>query len=214
MASIAEALAEHPLYLILDIKTLDAKGLEADQVMKVALRAGVRAFQFRAKSTDESIEIQARTCASLAATEAAFLAINDDVDLAESLNTPVHLGQEDMLALDRDLDIPYGLSTRTEAEILSAQDMSRLPEYLGFGSCFPSSTKRNTIPQNRKTILLAYEQAKVPLVYIGGIKLDNVKQLPYREQVGFAIIADLYRYGNEYEDIEYYCYQFKQKVFG
>lgn len=208
-----KALDAHPLYVILDRDTLDQFNANLLQVMAGAIKAGVKMFQVRSKRKDRRLLEDVQSCGQLAVQNNCFLVINDYIDLAKQFGMPVHLGQEDLKSVNLLAEDIYGLSTRNNAEILSAMSQQNRPIYVGFGSCFTTDSKSQVVLQSKQSILEASESATIPIIFIGGITLDNVKKLPYHKQVGFAVIKDLFRYGVEEGDIEYYCYSFKSRVY-
>ena len=207
-----EALAEHPLYLILDKETSDRYGGSIVSTMTGAIRAGVRLFQVRSKVINQELYRQIDECKMLAEKSHCFLAINDHLELANTYELPVHLGQEDLKKAEQESLLQYGLSTHNNDEIKESMKVDLKPLYIGFGSCFQTQTKTGTVLQSKQSILEATEASSLPLVFIGGITLDNVRELPFHQRIGFAIINDLFRFGTEENDIEYYCYSFKSRV--
>ena len=208
-----KALDAHPLYVILDRDTLDQLNANILQVMNGAINAGVKMFQIRSKQKDQRLLEEVQSCAQLASQNNCFLVINDYMDVAKQFGKPVHLGKEDLQSVTLSTKDIYGLSTRSSAEIISATSQQNKPMYVGFGSCFATDSKSQVVLQSKQSILEASESATIPIIFIGGITLDNVKKLPYHKQVGFAVIKDLFRYGVEEGDIEYYCYSFKSRVY-
>lgn len=207
------ALNSHPLYVILDRNALDKYNANILEVMAGAIKAGVKLFQVRSKKKDQRFLDEVKRCVQLAAQNDCFVAINDYMDVAKKFGTSVHLGQDDIRRVNLSSEDIYGLSTRNIAEIKSAMGQLNRPLYVGFGSCFATESKNHVVLQSKHSILEASESVSVPIIFIGGITMENVKSLPFHKQVGFAVIKDIFRYGIEESDIEYYCYCFKSKVY-
>jgi thiamine-phosphate pyrophosphorylase len=118
--------------------------------------------------------------------------VNDRVDVALVAGADgVHLGQEDLpLAAARALapaGFVIGVSTHDEAQARAAVDGGA--DYIGFGPCFTTSTKRNPDPVvgvDRLARICA--ASRVPVVAIGGITLDTVAQVAAAGASAAAII--------------------------
>jgi len=131
------------LYLILDPAV--AGSLSLTDLVKTALRTGVRFFQLRMKTphAGEFYDLAAQFCALIRAGEGTFI-VNDRVDVAQAVGADgVHLGQEDLPLADARAilgpDKLIGISTHTMNQALEADAGGA--DYVGFGPIFPTSTK-------------------------------------------------------------------------
>jgi thiamine-phosphate pyrophosphorylase len=103
--------------------------------------------------------------------------VNDRLDVALAVAADgVHLGQDDLpLAAARPL-VPagfvIGVSTHNEAQARAA--IAGGADYLGFGPCFPTHTKRNPDPVVGLEQLAFVSGLGAPVVAIGGITLDTI----------------------------------------
>ena len=124
-----------------------------------------------------------------------FRLINDNVDIALAIDADgVHVGQSDMEAgdvrqkLGRDKII--GVSAGTVEQALLAQE--RGADYLGVGAVFPTGTKKdanNLSPDILKNICDAVD---IPVVAIGGITKDNIKELKGSGIDGIAVVSAIF----------------------
>jgi thiamine-phosphate pyrophosphorylase len=119
--------------------------------------------------------------------------VNDRLDVALAAGADgVHLGQDDLpLAAARLLAPPnfiIGVSTHDEAQARAALDGAA--DYVAFGPCFPTSSKRNPDPVvglERLARVCAMAGA-VPVVAIGGIGLDTAADVARAGAAAAAII--------------------------
>jgi len=121
--------------------------------------------------------------------------VNDNVEAAiESGADGIHLGQDDNDAQKVKSENPnliVGLSTHDLEQIEDANSMSI--DYIGFGPVFETKTKDT----KDKTVLnITKEAAKLsvhPLVFIGGINIDNIDLLPKGDKIYIASVSGLTR---------------------
>ncbi|MDH5752846.1 MAG: thiamine phosphate synthase, partial [Deltaproteobacteria bacterium] len=101
----------------------------------------------------------------------------------------VHLGQEDLAALDpalvRSTSLKVGISTHSDDEIERA--LAYGPALLGFGPVFSTATKRLAYqPQGVETLRRTVDRVPVPVVAIGGIDGSNLEAVA---RTGVALVA-------------------------
>ena len=186
-------LALPPLYAILDPEQIKGRGVE--EVLRELLRAGVKIVQLRAKSlaANDFLDL-ARWVRSETAAYNCRLIVNDRADIAMSCDADgVHPGQDDLpLHAGRKLlgNKIIGISTH---DIEQAQQAQREgADYIGFGPMFGSQTK-DTGYSARGTEMLKEIRAAVaiPIVAIGGINEQNVRQVWQAGADSAAIISDI-----------------------
>lgn len=167
------------LYAVTDRSWL--KGDTLYHQVEQALKGGATFVQLREKELDQETFLQeAKEIKALCASYHVPFVINDNVDIALAIDADgVHVGQSDMEAgdvrqkLGRDKII--GVSAGTVEQALLAQE--RGADYLGVGAVFPTGTKKdanNLSPDILKNICDAVD---IPVVAIGGITKDNIKEL-------------------------------------
>jgi thiamine-phosphate diphosphorylase len=134
-------------------------------------------------------------CAEFAREKRVTLIVNDRCDLALGSGAAgVHLGQEDLppeaarFILGRNKIIGY--STHTLAQVRKA---SQLPiQYIGFGPIYPTQTKVDAVQAaGLKRLNSACKASSIPVVAIGGIGLDQVREVMDAGAASVAVISAL-----------------------
>lgn len=187
------------LYAILDIDVARDRGLAPLAVCDAWLAAGVRLIQVRAKTlaTGELLELADATVARARRHEATLI-INDRADIARMASAGgVHVGQQDLSPRDvRAIVGPaavVGLSTHTRDEIARAVDEPI--DYLAVGAVYPSTTKGADHPVGGLDLVRAAVAAaasrRLPVVAIGGIRVETAREVIAAGAAAVAVIADL-----------------------
>jgi thiamine-phosphate pyrophosphorylase len=199
----APASADRPSGLFRQIRGLYAvtpEALDTDSLVRkvrMALVGGASVVQYRNKSGD--VELRREQAAALLALCRAArtpLIVNDDLELAESLDADgLHLGCDDLpigaarVRLGRDKLLGGSCYNRL-ALALAACDAGA--DYVAFGSAFPSSTKPDAV----RAPLSLYREAKArlrcPVVAIGGITTRNAAGLVGAGVDAVAVIGALF----------------------
>lgn len=188
------------LYAVTDTSWL--RGRTLAQQVEEALRGGATMVQLREKELQgEALEQEAREILALCRQYGVPLLINDDVMLAKKIGADgVHVGQDDMSAAKaRELlgeDAVIGVTARTVEQALAAQEAGA--DYLGSGAVFGTSTKKDAKPMDPAYFQQICESVSIPVVAIGGVTLDNIRELEGRKMSGFAIVSGIFAA----EDIE------------
>jgi thiamine-phosphate pyrophosphorylase len=168
----------------------------AEQVARL-IEGGASLIQLRDKlSAPREFYREAAAALQIARDHGARLIINDRVDIALALKADgVHLGQTDIpVAAARRLlgkEAIIGFSTHN---IEQAKLATNLPvNYLAFGPIFPTSTKENPEPVAGLVALseVATSKGSLPLVAIGGITLENAREVLKAGADTVAVIAEL-----------------------
>lgn len=182
------------LYAVTDRHWLGNQTL-FDQV-KEALDGGATCIQLREKQLDEenflkeAIEIQ-KLCKEY---HVPFI-VNDNVDIAKTMHADgIHVGQSDMEALDvrKELgkDVILGVSAQTVEQAKKAE--AHGADYLGVGAVFPTGSKDDADDVSHETLKAICEAVSIPVIAIGGITQDNVKDLAGSGIVGIAVISAIF----------------------
>jgi thiamine-phosphate pyrophosphorylase len=117
--------------------------------------------------------------------------VNDRLDVALAAAADgVHLGQDDLpLAAARPL-VPagfvIGISTHNESQARAAIDGGA--DYLGFGPCFPTRSKRDPDPVVGLERLAFVSGLGAPVVAIGGITRDTIAAVAASGAAAAAVI--------------------------
>jgi thiamine-phosphate pyrophosphorylase len=182
-----------PLYAILDPE--QTKGRSPESVLRELLEGGVTLLQLRVKTMapGEFFEL-ARRVRSETRARGCQLIVNDRVDIALACDADgVHLGQEDLpLMSGRKLmrDKLVGISTH---DIDQAKEAERSgADYIGFGPMFGTATKATGYSARGLEMLRQIRAAvKLPIVAIGGINEQNVREVWQAGADSAAIISDI-----------------------
>jgi thiamine-phosphate pyrophosphorylase len=182
-----------PLYAILDPE--QTKGRSPESVLRELLEGGVTILQLRVKTMAprEFFEL-ARRVRSETKAHGCKLIVNDRVDIALACDADgVHLGQEDLpLAIGRKLTGQkiVGISTHDIDQAKEAEQSGA--DYIGFGPMFGTTTKATGYSARGVEMLRQVRAAvKLPIVAIGGINEQNVRQVWQAGADSAAIISDI-----------------------
>jgi thiamine-phosphate pyrophosphorylase len=182
-----------PLYAILDPEQTKDRAPEA--VLRELLEGGAAILQLRVKTMAPSDFFQlAQRARAETRTHGCKLIVNDRVDIALACHADgVHLGQEDLpLLVGRRLMGAklVGISTH---DIEQAQEAERNgADYIGFGPMFGTTTKDTGYAARGVDMLRKIRAAvKLPIVAIGGINEQNVRQVWQAGADSAAIISDI-----------------------
>lgn len=196
------------LYAITDSSLLQGRLLVA---VAEALAGGARVVQYRDKSSDSLRRRQeASALLLLCRRHGVPLLINDDVALAHEIGADgVHLGQGDAALTEaRSLlgcQAIIGITCHDSLDLAAAAAASGA-DYLAFGALFSSSSKpaaRHCPP----AILTEARRFRLPLVAIGGITPDNVRDVIAAGADAVAVIASLW----QAPDVTARAHQFSQE---
>ena len=188
--------------------------------VKAALEGGITCIQYREKRYSKSMETMTeeereelinirRLCKVY---QVPFI-VNDNIELAKMLNADgVHIGRDDEKVSDaRKLlgeEAIIGVTAKTVDEAMSAYENGA--SYLGCGAVFGSQTKKEAKPMEIGVLKDICNSVPIPVVAIGGITLDNLKELGNVGIAGVAIIKGIF--GEK--DIEKTCKRYIEIVDG
>ena len=154
------------LYALCDQDLLDKKGLLLEDFIGIAKQKNAEIIQYRNKNSDVAFIKQ--QLIKIRKIYDGFLIVNDAYELIEFCDG-VHVGQEDLRAIDKDIftavkilrsvikkDKILGISTHNKEEVLQANEMDL--NYIGLGAY------RNTKPKSDVSTVL-------------GEKLDEIASL-------------------------------------
>jgi thiamine-phosphate pyrophosphorylase len=170
-----------------------------DSVAWVARLAalGVGTVQLRAKDLDDARALQIVTDA-LEATKGTNtkLVVNDYWRAAIVAGAKhLHLGQEDLVDADlkaiREAGLTLGISTHDDEELATA--LRAKPDYVALGPIFPTTLKSMRFaPQGIPKITEWKKRiGPIPLVAIGGIKLEQAAAIFVAGADSIAVVSDV-----------------------
>lgn len=159
-------------------------------------RGGCRVVQLRAKqaTSAERLALAVALRASLAGTDT-LLVINDDVEVAARAGADgLHLGQGDGALREARARLGpsalIGRSTHSLAQVDAA--LAEGADYIGFGPVFPTRTKEDADPVvGVEGLAAACARSAVPVVAIGGIRLEHLPALVRSGAHAWAVVSDL-----------------------
>ena len=160
------------------------------------LSGGATILQLREKSVDEeeycrrAIEVK-KICDQYDVP----LIIDDSINVALRCDAAgAHIGQQDvniecarkLLGADRII----GVSAKNVDQARRAEEGSA--DYLGVGAIYSTKTKKNPIYTSVDTLKEICASVSIPVVAIGGIKLNNITSLKGTGVVGAAIVTGIF----------------------
>lgn len=161
-----------------------------------ALDGGARLVQYRAKTLaarDRAIQVEALL--GLCREHGALLIVNDDLELAATLQADgVHLGRDDgdpRRARERLPHAILGVSCYNDPARAAAAAMAGA-DYVGIGSVFASTTKPQAVRASLAILGQARREAQVPVAAIGGITPDNAGDVVAAGADMIAVLSALF----------------------
>ncbi len=170
-----------------------------DSVAWVARLAllGVGTIQLRAKNLSESDALQTIMDAlEIIRGTTAKLVVNDYWRAAIIANAGhLHLGQEDLAGADlkaiRAAGLTLGISTHDDEELETA--LRAKPDYIALGPIFPTTLKSMRFAPQGIAKITEWKQriGNIPLVAIGGIKLEQAREIFAAGADSIAVVSDV-----------------------
>jgi len=170
-----------------------------DSVAWVARLAalGVGTVQLRAKDLDDGRALQIISDAlQVIAGTSTKLVVNDYWRAAIVAGARhLHLGQEDLAGADlkaiRDAGLTIGLSTHDDAELDTA--LRADPDYIALGPIFPTTLKAMRFAPQGVAKITEWKRrvGGIPLVAIGGIKLEQAAEIFAAGADSIAVVSDV-----------------------
>jgi thiamine-phosphate pyrophosphorylase len=159
------------------------------------LEGGARILQYRAKSADAVTRArQASVLRKLTQTRGALLIVNDDPALAALCGADgVHLGRADpapAAVLAAHPQLLVGVSCYADLD-RACEACAAGADYLAFGAVAASPTKPDAF-RAPLSLFAAARPLELPLVAIGGITLDNAREIRAAGADALAVISALF----------------------
>lgn len=184
------------LYALCDQELLDKKGISLENFIEIAKQNSAEIIQYRNKSAD--IPFIKQQLIKIRKHYEGFLIVNDAYELVEFCDG-VHLGQEDLKAIDSDAvkavkilrdvihkDKILGISTHNEKEILEANEMDL--NYIGLGAYRGTTTKDVEVILGSELDLLA-SKSKHFVAAIGGVTINDKFNYVTYHVIGSGLVA-------------------------
>jgi thiamine-phosphate pyrophosphorylase len=158
---------------------------------------GVGTVQLRAKDLDDTAATTLmREALAVTAGTQTKLVVNDYWRVAIDLKAQhLHLGQEDLADADvaaiRKAGLTLGLSTHDDEELENA--LRAKPDYIALGPIFPTTLKSMRFAPQGIPKLTTWKAriGDIPLVAIGGIKLEQAAEIFKAGADSIAVVSDV-----------------------
>ena len=156
-----------------------------------AAGAGVTLVQIRER--DLSSRALADLCAGVVAATRGTpvrIVVNDRVDVALSAGADgVHLRSDSFEAARvRALAPPAWIVGRSIHDVAEAERRGRDVDYTIFGTVFPTASKAGVVPAGLAALRRAAATSQCPVLAIGGVSTDNVREIAATGVAGVAAI--------------------------
>ena len=178
------------LYLVTDNSADEEKFLKT---IEESINGGVSVVQLREKTAD-TLEFYnlALKVKEITTKYNVPLIINDRTDVALAVDADgVHVGQSDMPCdVARKLigeNKILGVSAATIDEAKKAEKDGA--DYIGTGAVFPTSTKDDAPSITKKDLKDIVDSINIPVVAIGGINIENAKELKNTGISGLSVVS-------------------------
>lgn len=160
-------------------------------------KLGVRTLQLRAKELDQTAarELVRDALKAVEGTKCEIV-VNDywQAAIAEGADH-VHLGQEDIETADtstiKKAGLTLGISTHDHDELEIA--MRHKPDYVALGPIYETTLKKMRFAPQGYARITEWKKliGKIPLVAIGGIKLEHAKDIFAAGADSIAVVSDV-----------------------
>ena len=185
------------LHAIVDVDVAASAGWKPIELARAFLDGGARILQIRAKDLPSGALLDlSDALVALADEYEARIIVNDRVDVARlSGAAGVHVGQEDLspTAARAQLGpaVMIGFSTHTVAQVEGA--LTEPISYIAVGPVFGTATKETGYSAVGLDLVSAAARlaGSVPIVAIGGVKLENARSAIDAGASSVAVISDL-----------------------
>ena len=154
-------------------------------LLEKAIEAGIGIFQYREKGAkhytySERLDLAYQLQTVCRKHEIPFI-VNDDIALAKELQADgIHLGQDDMPIDEARREVGHhmmiGISTSQVKEAIDAEQLGA--DYIGVGPIYETTTKKDAKqPIGLNRLRDIRRNVTLPIVAIGGIKVDNASSV-------------------------------------
>lgn len=182
------------LYAVTDRSWLNNRTIK--DCVKEAILGGASMIQLREKDLpiDDFIK-EAKEIKEICNQYNVLFIINDSLEVFKAVDADgIHVGQNDLSADYVRKEIGnnkiLGVSAETKDEAILAYKMGA--DYLGVGTIFNTSTKLDAITVKMETLKEITNNVNIPVVAIGGINLNNIKELKDTNISGVAVVSAIF----------------------
>ena len=185
--------SQYSMYLVTDEKA--CLGKDFYESVEESIKGGAKIVQLREKnlSTREFYD-RALKLKEICRKHGAMFVIDDRIDICLAVDADgVHLGQSDMPIEKCKEILGYtkivGISAHNVEEALHAQEYGA--DYLGVGAFFGTKSKDDVKIIDREEVKRICESVHIPVLGIGGIKLDNMDEIRGLDIDGICVISEI-----------------------
>lgn len=164
-------------------------------ITEKAILGGATVVQYREKKRSYQVMVEeAKKLKDLCHKHGVTFIINDYIDIAKEVEADgVHLGQSDESIIKAKnilgQDKIIGISVKTLDQAKSAYENGA--DYIGFGAVFPTNSKLDATIVDIEEFESIKRHISMPIVLIGGINLENVKNIEL-DYDGICVISAVY----------------------
>lgn len=182
---------KYALYLVTDQNWTDNTTLEAQ--VEAAILGGVTMVQLREKTLDDVAFLAlAKKVKSVTDRYNVPLIINDNLYVAKEAGcSGVHVGQSDAECVVARKELGagaiVGVSVTTVEEAIKAA--AEGADYLGVGAMFTTLSKEDAASVSLETLSEITSAVSIPVVAIGGINYENLRQFKETGIAGISVIS-------------------------
>ncbi|WAW15848.1 thiamine phosphate synthase [Peptostreptococcus equinus] len=184
---------QYDMYLVTDEKA--CLGKDFYKTIEESIKGGAKIVQLREKNlSTRDFLIRAKKLKEICDKYDIPLLINDRLDIALAVDAAgVHVGQSDMpIKKVKELighNKIVGISAKTVNEAIEAQEQGA--DYIGVGAIYSTDTKTDSDVITKDTMMDIRKSVYIPILAIGGVKLDNIEVLKDRDVDGICVISDI-----------------------
>lgn len=184
---------KHSMYLITDESSCLGKNIY--ECVEESIRGGANLIQLREKNMPtRDFFNRAVKLKEICRKHNVPFVINDRIDIALAVEADgVHLGQSDMpIEIAKKIlgyDKIVGISAGNMKEAISAQKSGA--DYVGVGAVFTTDTKEDADYISKEILCKMTDTLHIPVLAIGGIKLDNLDYFEDTGIDGICVISDI-----------------------
>ncbi|WP_216936790.1 MULTISPECIES: thiamine phosphate synthase [unclassified Acinetobacter] len=180
------------LYLITNDDPLELLLAKLEGAMA---NGGVAVLQYRRKKVPKENQIyEIEYMKAMCAEYGVPFVINDDLEMAVKYGVGVHLGQDDGSIIDAVTRLPKGVligrSCNNSIE-LAEQAIADGANYVAFGAIYATNSKPEAGNIGLDTLKRGKEKLNVPLCAIGGLTVENSKEVIESGADYCAVISDI-----------------------
>tara|TARA_B100001996_G_scaffold262442_1_gene204598 strand:+ start:22 stop:657 length:636 start_codon:yes stop_codon:yes gene_type:complete len=165
------------------------------------IKSGIKIFQFRGKYLSfKRKKYLLKTIHENCQKNEVQLIINDDYNIVKYLEgSGLHIGQNDINLkkirkyFGNKIIIGKSCYNSLEMSIMAEKDGAN---YVSFGSIYETKSKKDFNICNPETIVNAKKNLKIPICLIGGININNIKEVIKYNPNMISMISGIYDYND------------------